>query len=97
MHANTPLSAFIVSATLMPTGVGCCCWGLLFGSNRYAGGGGKFSTLLTGVNGLLVLVIDAVRLIGGGGLFAWIELRRSKVDDPLSVPQPYTAKKLRHS
>lgn len=37
-------------------------------SSKKAGGGGKFSSLLTGVRGLLVFVIDEVRRIGGSGL-----------------------------
>lgn len=50
------------------------------GSSRNAGGGGKFSKLPIEVNWpLAVFVIDDVRRIGGGGLFACIELRRSKL------------------
>lgn len=48
-------------------------------SNKNAGGGGKCSKLPTGVKVLFVFVIEAVLLIGGGGLFPWTELRLNNV------------------
>lgn len=63
----------------------------LLGSNKKAGGGGKFSKLpiFEFWPNPVVLVMDEVRLIGGGGLLAWTDPRLKRLF--LIVPVEYTA------
>lgn len=66
-----------------------CCG---VGSSKKAGGGGRFSKLPMEedeVAVLAVFVIDAVLLIGGGGLLDWTDPRRRSV--VRIVPVEYTA------
>ena len=82
------VNALTVSATLIPEPGP---FAVPVGSRRKAGGGGRFSKLPTGVKGRFVFVIDDVRLIGGGGLLVWTELRRNRV---FRIVPEYSAKKL---
>lgn len=66
----------------------------MVGSSKNAGGGGKFSRDEAGCTVLLLLlaavfVIEAVRRIGGGGLFDCTDARRNSV--VRIVPLEYTA------
>lgn len=68
-------------------GVGVTFCGV--GSSRKAGGGGRFSRLPMEDAEFVVLVMEAVLRIGGGGLLACTDPRRSSVER--IVPLVYTA------